>query len=327
MRLRFPGALLIVLLLAGCDASSTDSRALSTPIASSRPQPGVPPSPTAASTAAPPRLVPRRLDGDLLNQIAQLEAEMPRANSQGFVVPTDAEKTAFAEIVEKLQADDIDRAVEQAAEAAYELIQYVDRDDAHAMSWLLRESKPIRKGWGLYAIRRNAAQDVIVEAPHPLADEGTPAIAARLYRALQARALLVAGAHRQANADGTADAAHEAQTIFEALHESLTKSDSTIVLQVHGFAADKHAGYPQVVLGRDEARVDGVLEKLAGTLRRKGVRVGICDGHVWTELCGEKNLQSQRSGPAIFIHLELDESVRAEPDVLIAALKEALTGP
>ena len=324
MMLRFLSAVWLVLLLAGCDASSIDPRASAAPIASSRPKPGVPPSPTAAPTAAPLRLIPRRLDGDLLNQITQLEAEMPRANSQGFVVPTDAEKTAFAEIVEKLEAGDIERAGEQAAEGNYELVQYADRGDANSISWLLRELKPIRKGWGLYAIRQNAAQDVIVEAPHPLADEGTPAIAARLYRALQARALLIAGAHRQANADGTADAAHDAQTIFEALHESLTKSDSTVILQVHGFASGKHAGYPQLVLGRDEAKADGVLEKLADTLRRKGVRVGICDGRSWTELCGEKNIQSRRSGPAIFIHLELDESVRAEPDVLIAALKEVL---
>lgn len=319
-------AWLIVLLLAGCDASSTDSRTSAAPIASPHPKPTVPRSLTSAPTVTPLRLTPRVLDGDLLNQITQLEAQMPRANSQGFVVPADAEKTAFAEIVKNLEAGEIDRAGGRAAENDYELVRYTDRGDAHAISWLLRESKPIRKGWGLYAIRQNAAQDVIVEAPHPLADEETPAIAARLYRALQARALLIAGAHRNANVDGTADAAHDAQTIFEALHESLTKSDSTVIVQIHGFAADKHPGYPQMVLGHDEAKADGVLEKLADTLRRKGVRVGICDGRSWTELCGEENIQSRHNGPAIFIHLELAESVRAKPDVLIAAFKEVLTG-
>jgi hypothetical protein len=249
---------------------------------------------------------------------------MPRASSQGFVVPTDAEKIAFAEIVANLEADRNDQAIQRAAENGYELVQYSDRTDADAISLLLREVRPIHKGWGLYAFRTGPARDVIVEAPHPLFDEGTPVIAAQIYQALQGRALLIAGAHRHANADDSADAAHQDQTIFEAIHESLTKSDQTVIVQVHGFASSNHAGYPSAVLSTDGARATELVERLAEALRQAGVSVGVCDGGSWAALCGETNVQAQYIGPATFIHMELDESVRANPTALVAALRQVL---
>ncbi|MBI5563777.1 MAG: hypothetical protein HY870_02705 [Chloroflexi bacterium] len=106
-------------------------------------------------------------------------------------------------------AENPNRAAGLAAENSYELARYADRGEDGAESWLLRELSPIRKGWGLYAFRVQAAYDVIVEEPHPLADADTPAIAAAIYRLLYARTLLIAGAHRGADADGSADVAHE----------------------------------------------------------------------------------------------------------------------
>jgi hypothetical protein len=281
-------------------------------------------SPAPAPTATLARLGPRQISGNLLNQITRLEDDMPRASSQGFVVPTDAEKIAFAEIVANLEADRNDQAIQRAAENGYELVQYSDRTDADAISLLLREVRPIHKGWGLYAFRTGPARDVIVEAPHPLFDEGTPVIAAQIYQALQGRALLIAGAHRHANADDSADAAHQDQTIFEAIHESLTKSDQTVIVQVHGFASSKHAGYPSAVLSTDGARATELVERLAEALRQAGVSVGVCDGGSWAALCGETNVQAQHIGPATFIHMELDESVRANPTALVAALRQVL---
>jgi hypothetical protein len=323
---------LIVLLLSGCAAPIAPT----SPTASPSPGPlttlrsALPatllaadsPSPAPPATLA--RLVPRQINGNLFNQITRLEDEMPRANSQGFVVPTDAAKIAFAEIVENLEAGRNEHAIEQAAENGYELVQYTDHGDANTISLLLRELRPIHKGWGLYAFRTGSTRDVIVEAPHPLFDEGTPVIAAQIYRALQGRALLIAGAHRHANADDSADAAHQAQSIFEAIHESLTKSDQTVIVQVHGFASSKHAGYPSAILNTAGTRAPELVERLAEALRQAGVSVGVCDGRSWAELCGETNVQAQQIGPATFIHLELDESVRANPTALVAALRQVL---
>lgn len=83
----------------------------------------------------------------------------------------------------------------------------------------------------------------VIEAPHPLTDEGTPTVALAIYRVLNTHALLVGGAHRDANQDGSADVAHNPQTIFQVFHA--TFGENAIVLQIHGFAANKHPDYPQ----------------------------------------------------------------------------------
>ncbi len=289
---------------------------------SASPTPTIPPKPTLMPT--PLAIDPRSLSGDLLNQIERLEAAMPRAGSQGFIVPTDAELNLFADIVAKIQNGEAALAGGVAAQFGFELVQYYDRPDNNSIEWLLREIKPIRKGWGLYIFRSSAAHDIIVEAPHPLADEGTPAIAAQIYRVLQARALLVAGAHRDANLDRSADVAHHAQSIFEAVHAAITKTSSTIILQIHGFAAGKHPGYPQVVLSSDESASSDVIDRLAAALSGQGIKVGVCGGGQYTDLCGETNVQSRNIGPAIFIHIELDGAMRADSSIVLKVLSKVL---
>jgi hypothetical protein len=280
--------------------------------------------PTPTPTPTLLSIEPRSISGDLLNQIERLEEDMPRAGSEGFIIPTNAEKDSFAELVTKIQNGELPRAGGVAAEFGYELMQYTDRGDGNSSSWLLRELKPIRKGWGLYAFRSSSTRDIIIEAPHPLYDEGTPAIAAQAYRVLRARALLIAGAHRDANVDRSSDVAHHVQSIFEAVHEVITKTKSTIVLQIHGFAASKHPGYPRIVLSSDEAQGSDLLDQLAAAFKAQGVKAGTCGGGQWPDLCGETNAQSRSSGPAIFIHIELDESMRADSSIVLTVLKQVL---
>jgi hypothetical protein len=318
---------LLSIFLIGCSANPIVLPA-STVVPIASPRPSASPTISIPKPLPTPTLLsiePRSISGDLLNQIERLEAEMPRAGSEGFIIPTNGEKESFIELVTKIQTGELPRAGGIAAEFGYELIQYVDRGDANSNNWLLRELKPIRKGWGLYAFRSSGANDIIIEAPHPLYDEGTPSIAAQAYRVLQARALLIAGAHRDANVDRSSDVTHHVQSIFEAVHEAITKTNSTIVLQIHGFAASKHPGYPQIVLSSDEALGSAVLDQLAAAFKAQGVKAGTCGGGQWADLCGETNVQSRSSGPAIFIHIELDESLRADSSSVLKALKEVLT--
>ena len=263
---------------------------------------------------------PRALRGDLANQVTSLEASMPGAGRGRVVVPSQADQAAWAALAARLLNQDIARAGALAAANSYELLAYSDRGDQGAADWILREVKPIRKGWGLYVLRAEPANALIIEAPHPLADAGTPGVALAVYRALQARALLIAGAHRDANADGSADAAHTTQSIFQAMHLALTASGSPIVLQIHGFAASKHPGYPQIILSHDLGTMTEMLDRLAQALTANGLTVGVCDGKSWTALCGETNVQSQHMRAGLFIHLELDEAVRAHTEPLLAAL-------
>ena len=73
-------------------------------------------------------------------------------------------------------------------------------------------------------LRAVDASNLIIEVPQPLADSSTPFTALDVYRALHARARLIAGAHRDANRDGAADVAHFEGSVFESIHESFLEA-------------------------------------------------------------------------------------------------------
>ena len=275
----------------------------------------------------------RIVEGKLLNQINRLEKDMPRANSEGFVVPTDEQKQIFSTIVTDLRTSNLQNAFSAASANGYELIWYTDQNDDNAVEYVLREADPSKNGWGLYVFRADTSSSVIIEAPHPIYDEGTPTLAAGIFRTLDARALLVAGAHRDANRDGSADAAAKPQSIFQAVHESelqqsIAFTGSAVVLQIHGFSASKHPAYPHVIISYEHSNdinpVDLVkgqqlASRITSTLNDKGIKSGLCGSDQWRDLCGLTNIQATLMVQGVFIHIELDETIRENDKKFIDA--------
>lgn len=258
---------------------------------------------------------------------------MPLAESGRFVVPKQTEQAAFSKIVSNLGAGGLVDAAELAGEYRYALVRYIDLGDEGAASYLLREEMPISRGWGLYVFREKMANNIIVEAPHPLADKQSDLTALNVYRALNARALLIAGAHRDANREGVADVSHTPDSIFQSVHESLLEkkpalSDVPLVLQIHGFSSKKHPGYPKVVLGFGQKITQSEIllsRTLVDALTARGIQAGICEGNSWQDLCGTKNIQGSSPEDVTFIHIELDETIRNDDDILIAVLAQVFT--
>lgn len=296
--------------------------------------PGTPaPSVTPSAAITPPSpVVLETIQGSFRNQISILEENMPRSGSEAYVVPDQEEQADFSRLVSMIQREELADAVQLAGNHSYSLAYYVDKGDDYATSYLLREQRPIQKGWGLYAFRLDSTSNLIIEAPHPLYDRRTPSVALDVYRALDARALLVAGAHRKANKDGSADVAHAPESIFQSIHQTLsqgmeTTSGKAVILQIHGFHSSKHDGYPQAVIGFGEeiqAANTSLIRALGAALEEQGIRVGLCTDDAWKSLCGRTNGQGATSHGNIFIHLELDEKIRRNDEALIAALVQAL---
>ncbi len=310
-------SLAIFLWITGC-APQQDQTPMPNPVSTSHP-----------GAATTPATALETINGSFRNQISNLEDKMPRANSEGFVVPVNQEQADFAELaVSLVGANDPARANQLAVRNNYSLTYYVDRGDDDSVNYLLRENKPIQKGWGLYAFRVDSTSNIIIEAPHPLYDRRTPSVALDIYRALDARALLIAGAHRNANSDGSADMAHTTESIFQSIHQALSqemqaRSGNVIILQIHGFHTSKHDGYPQAVFGfgeKMEATEFALAKKLEDALFERGINVGLCTGDVWQDLCGTTNAQASTMNGGVFIHIELDEDLRKGDDALIAAL-------
>jgi hypothetical protein len=281
------------------------------------------PSPTST-----PLVFLETINGSFRNQIRILERNMPRAESEAYIPPSKEEQADFSKLASMVISNQLEDAVQLVDTNHYTLNYYVDRGDAQAGSYLLREKRPVEKGWGLYAFRPDSTSNIIIEAPHPLYDRRTPSVALDLYRALDARALLIAGAHRNANRDDSADVAHAPDSIFQSVHKSLVKevqssSGQVIVLQIHGFHTSKHDGYPQAVLGfgkNIESVELAIGKELEDIFEKQGIRAGACAGNNWNDLCGTTNIQAAAMSGGLFIHIELDEKVRKNDEALIAAL-------
>jgi len=271
--------------------------------------------------------------GNLLNQVYNLEEHMPLADSEVYVVPDEAEQRAFASLISSIELGNLLHAVELADANNYVLVHFSDCGDENLASYLLREKNPIVKGWGLYALRDKLTNNIIIEAPHPISDKNSDLVALSLYRALNARALLIAGTHRNANRKKQADVSHVPGSIFQAVHLALLQdspslTDTPIVLQIHGFASDKHPNYPQVVLGFGQMASQAEIfysQNLVDALSTRNIRAGICKGDSWQDLCGKNNVQGAFAGDMIFIHVEIDETVRSNDSMLVAALVQVFS--
>jgi len=280
--------------------------------------------PTATSTP--------NFNFDFKSIIRDMERTMPGPHSGGFKIPNKSEEQSFQTIVVDILKNDPVPAAKSSALYNYELLPLFDLGEFGAGSYVLSEQQPFERGWGLYFFRKQASHDIVIEAPHPVADEDTSEVAMDLYRALQAKALLVAGTHRDANSDRSSDSAHAAESIFQTVHIALFRSDGqpdmkTIFLQIHGYAAKNHSDLPQVVIGynwKNDPEKDLILAKIVDALQKNDITVGTCNEKGFRGLCGTLNLQRQVTKGGIFLHMELSAALRTNDPGLITALQQAL---
>jgi hypothetical protein len=264
--------------------------------------------------------------------IQQLEKTMPGAATEGYRIPSQLDEKDFQMIVASILSNDQPLPTQTALGHNYELLRLPDPKDSNVESYILRERTPIENGWGLYFFRLRNPMEIVIEAPHPVADENTAEVALDLYRALHARALLVAGAHRNAKADGTADAAHAPESIFQAIHTTLFRSSeqpnsNTMFLQIHGYGTAEHPNTPQVVIGynwKNDPEKDVLLSKIVSALQNHRITVGACQGKEYSGLCGTTNVQRLATQGGVFIHMELNPALRRNDSAFITALQEAL---
>jgi hypothetical protein len=257
---------------------------------------------------------------------------MPGAFTEGFVLPGKADQQAFRDTVLFIMDHEIEAAARLASTFNYELVRFSDQADSHSVSYILRELQPIEYGWGLYIFRGQSFREIVIEAPHPVADVKTSTVALHLYRALDAKALIVAGTHRDANIDGSADPTHNEDGIFQVAHSTLFQpgeepDDKMIFLQIHGYSTARHPDYPEVIIGynwENDPEKDRILARMVESMQKHSIQVGICDGRKYQGLCGTSNTQRQATDGGVFLHFELSEAIRQDNQVLVKAVTEAL---
>lgn len=260
-------------------------------------------------------------NGTLVDFVTSFSARIIPDDSEMYVPPSDTDLNRMRQLASLIMisagtndAANLSESSLEASRLGYDLTKLTNEKTGIAY-YILRETTGKNRGWGLYIFRAGGgSRDLVIEAPHPVDDLRTDRIGIMAFSESKARAFLVAGTHRKANRDGSSDAAHSPHSIFEAVHEAVTKS-STTVIQVHGFTLAKEPGYPQVVLSSGDEVAASPVSELSSILKAKGLTTEISGGGALKELEAATNAQGKYANSigATFIHIELESSVREDP--------------
>jgi hypothetical protein len=258
---------------------------------------------------------PRPVTGDLAALVQGFVSRIPGEASGSFRRPgpgeSDAMQAAFGAVVE----GDLDAADRAADPRGYSVVEYTDTADGRRLAILAERQRPDGTWpncWGLFVHQMGSASLLTVEVPHPVFDAHTELVGLELFRSARAANLFMAGAGRRANADGSADVAHNGASVFEAVHRRALTPGS-MVIQPHGFDEGENRGLGDAVVSSGAVPADDLAGAVARALEALGLRVCLFDGVRCRTMGGTRNVQgaSTRAAGGSFVHLELAAGIRA----------------
>jgi hypothetical protein len=175
----------------------------------------------------------------------------PPEGSGGFAVPGSTARNSFRTVVQTFLNENWAGADTLADSLGYDVVAFRDTANNNATYYGLIPQPDNADGRGFYFVRPRAGvvRRLVVEAPHAVEDDRTGVLAAEVFRAVGARAVLISGVDRCANAAGStctgstdcgahkvSDMAHAVATFFQVFHEEASaEHTNTVVLQLHGF--------------------------------------------------------------------------------------------
>ena len=320
-------------------------------------------SPTLTATSQP---CPVAISGGLVTEMRTIISAMPVAGSNGFVEPTDYQITGWETLIQSILKNDLLSAcaIIQENGFPYQVVQFTDTFSESQQYIMLREITPVIAGWGTYVFRQDKnASPLVIEVPHPIADWNTEIEGVEIFRKVNARALLVAGAHRCANnvyspCTGTtiacgqvepyriSDVNHTAQNVFHATHQIVAGcQDDLVALQLHGNSV---SNCPDVFVSNGTTRPGGLAGNLTDRISSscKEYKVDLADSEegecaftgggspqaVFSNTCNYSNpidvctnYALRPSIPEQFISIEQSLRARQNFDCIIAALQDTFS--
>src|SRR5215212_7097721 len=217
--------------------------------------------------------------GDLAADINSFVGAIPRSGSAGYDTPTNPEIRKMARTYNAIEAGKLSRAASIVNPLKYDVVRY--KDTATNRRLILLAERQNQDGswphaWGMYVFSPQATSDATVEVAHPVADWNTEDIGVETFREANAEDLFIAGAHRYANSNGSADVAHADASVFEDVHEAAIES-STKVFQPHGFSQTSHPDCGEVVVSAGKSPPTELAQKVYDDLRSAGFNAILYD--------------------------------------------------
>jgi hypothetical protein len=171
--------------------------------------------------------------------------------------------TPLAHLIDKQQtrlqwsSEDLDELRVLKSSAAifdYDLKHY--RHQTTGQEYLIlteQENIPNRKYWGTYIFRLGKSSRYIVQVPRPLSERNVFEYAVSLFENLDARALLISGAHPLANSDGSADVIRfeNKDNFFNLINQTVLREagqEPMLVIQCRAFANSDNLDTPDALI-------------------------------------------------------------------------------
>ncbi len=174
--------------------------------------------------------------------IDEIQSDLVNTPDRGFTVPTEEELRDFASALKLFQNGSKDSCIAVLKKFHYTLERVADIRAAGTMYDVIREERPVHRGWGTFIYNEHFAKQLNIHVNHPYEDANALSIGADLFRGTHAAWFLVAGTGKKASIDKiSSDIARAHVSIFQRLHESLTDV-SHLTLSVHSYTQKYYSG-------------------------------------------------------------------------------------
>ncbi|MFZ3500099.1 hypothetical protein ACODT5_43980 [Streptomyces sp. 5.8] len=233
----------------------------------------------------------------------------------GYRIPTSDERRTVTQGVALLLDGEEEAARRRLGEVDFTVQAFTDtasgRDFAEIAD-AASTSGSANRGWGRVYVNLGVRPSWSVQVPHPIADQETERLGARVLRGAPGGVLVLAGAHRTAGEGDAADVAHRTDSVFHQVIEELMERRLPGV-QLHGFANESFPEFDAVVSTGAGDRASSEARTLSAALVDEGLEV--CRANVRKcKLAGSSNEQGQVAAEEKlrFLHIELARAIRTD---------------
>lgn len=265
--------------------------------------------------------------------VACLKAELPRRGTEGYIDPSDGEYDAWKQVGRTIHEGSCsEQDLRGPLSKKYQISDF--RDSSRERTYCVLVERPdANVGWGSMIVDASARSDLIIQVPHPLNDMYTPEWGASLFAETGAHTFMMAGTHRYANADRSADVAHNADSPFQAALAGILAGPvgpGLEVIQLHGMSASTCEGVDvHIANGEHGTPAEGAavrLVKEATLAHHPEWLVTVTDDEPYCWLNARTNVQARlmidNAHAACddlpctdrFVHIEADPGFRSAAD-------------
>lgn len=253
----------------------------------------------------------QRIDGYLQEWLLASKARIAERGTEAYVVPKLEELLFFDEEVitplldvaqhqfrfGRWTHEGISQLNSLAANAKvlnYNLTHYHHAQSDEHYLLLTEDETGDKRHWGTYVFRLGPSQGYLVQSPRPIYEINSFEYAVALFEQLDARALMIAGAHPDTNLDGSADLVRmdNIRSLFTLISQVvLRESGDEPMMVIHSRAFGQRVDTPlpteDMLISlnggtRSKLQASPLVRRLLDTLEGKGIRYRFVDGGLGT---------------------------------------------